>query len=117
MPADALGRPLRIIVTAGQLGDSAKAPALLEGKAATRCSPTSHDSNALRTIIAGIGATVVIPSNRTRRIIIPARRLRRDLRPAVFLFPLHLILDVAEDQAPRVLIFDFLKGFDQAQHL
>ena len=31
----------------------------------------AYDSNALRAIIAEIGATAVIPSNRTRRIIIP----------------------------------------------
>ena len=57
MLADALGRPLRFIVTAGQVGD------VLADKA--------YDSNALRAIIAKIGAEAVIPSNRTRRIAIP----------------------------------------------
>jgi transposase len=33
MLADALGRPLRLIVTAGQVGDVTQAPALLEGQA------------------------------------------------------------------------------------
>ena len=58
MLADALGRPLRFIVTAGQVGD-----AVLADKA--------YDSNALPAIIAGIDAEAVIPSNRTRKIAIP----------------------------------------------
>lgn len=33
MLADALGRPLRFIVTAGQVGDITQAPALLEAQA------------------------------------------------------------------------------------
>lgn len=33
MLADALGRPLRFIVTAGQVGDVTQAPALLKGQA------------------------------------------------------------------------------------
>jgi transposase len=32
MLADALGRPLRFIVTAGQVGDITQAPALLDGQ-------------------------------------------------------------------------------------
>lgn len=32
MLADALGRPLRLIVTAGQVGDITQAPTLLEGQ-------------------------------------------------------------------------------------
>ena len=72
MLADSLGRPLRIIVTAGQTGDITAAPALLEGQTAQAVlADKAYDSNALRTIIAGIGATAVIPSNRTRKVIIP----------------------------------------------
>ena len=72
MLADALGRPLRFIVTAGQIGDVTQAPSLLDGQIADAVlADKAYDSNALRTIIAGIGATAVIPSNRTRRIIIP----------------------------------------------
>lgn len=72
MLADALGRPLRFIVTAGQVGDVTQAHALLEGQTGDAVlADKAYDSNALRTIIAGIGAEAVIPSNRTRKIAIP----------------------------------------------
>ena len=72
MLADALGRPLRLIVTAGQVGDVTQAPALLEGQAGGAVlADKAYDSNALRAIIAQIGAEAVIPSNRTRKIAIP----------------------------------------------
>jgi transposase len=72
MLADALGRPLRFIVTAGQVGDITQAPALLDGQSADAVlADKAYDSNALRAIIADMGATAVIPSNRTRKIIIP----------------------------------------------
>lgn len=72
MLADALGRPLRLIVTAGQVGDVTQAPALLEGQAGDAVlADKAYDSNALRAIIAAIGAEAVIPSNRTRKIAIP----------------------------------------------
>lgn len=72
MLADALGRPLRFIVTAGQAGDAPQAPALLDGQTgAAVLADKAYDSNALRAIVAGLGATAVIPSNRTRKIIIP----------------------------------------------
>ncbi|MCP3392301.1 IS5 family transposase [Bradyrhizobium sp. CCGB12] len=72
MLADALGRPLRFIVTAGRVGDITQAPTLLDGQSGDAVlADKAYDSNALRAIIAEIGATAVIPSNRTRRIIIP----------------------------------------------
>ena len=72
MLADALGRPLRFIVTAGQAADSIQAPALLEGQAGDAVlADKAYDSNALRALIAGMGAEAVIPSNRTRKVIIP----------------------------------------------
>ena len=72
MLADALGRPLRFIVTAGQAGDAPQAPALLDGQIGDAVlADKAYDSNALRAIIADMGATAVIPSNRTRKIIIP----------------------------------------------
>lgn len=67
--ADTLGRPLRIIVTAEQVGDITQASALLEGQSGDAVlADKAHDSNAFR---AGIGARAVIPSNRSRKIIIP----------------------------------------------
>lgn len=72
MLADALGRPLRLIVTAGQVGDVTQAPALLEGQQGDAViADKAYDSNALRAIIAAMGATAVIPSNRSRRSPIP----------------------------------------------
>ena len=72
MVADSLGRPLRFILTAGQVGDVLTAPALLEGFQATAVlADKAYDSNALRQIIADSGAEAVIPSNRTRKVIIP----------------------------------------------
>jgi transposase len=72
MLADSLGRPLRISVTAGQTADITAAPALLEGQTAKAVlADKAYDSNALRALIAGMGAEAVIPSNRTRKVIIP----------------------------------------------
>ena len=70
MLADALGRPLRFIVTAGQVGDITQAPALLDGQAgAAVLADKAYDSKALRAVIADMGAKAVIPSNRSRKII------------------------------------------------
>jgi transposase len=72
MLADALGRPLRLIVTAGQHGDITQAPALLDGQAGGAVlADKAYDSNALRALIAQMGAEAVIPSNRSRKIAIP----------------------------------------------
>lgn len=72
MLADSFGRPLRFILTAGQVGDVLAAPTLLEGfQANAVLADKAYDSNALRQLIANSGAEAVIPSNRTRRIIIP----------------------------------------------
>jgi len=72
MLADALGRPLRLIVTAGQVGDVTQAKALLEGwSGATALADKAYDSNALRETIVAMKAEAVIPSNRSRKVIIP----------------------------------------------
>ena len=72
MLADTLGRPLRFIVTAGQVGDITQAPALLDGQSGDAVlADKAYDSNALRATIADTGAEAVIPSNRSRKIIIP----------------------------------------------
>lgn len=76
MLADALGRPLRFIVTAGQVGDITQAPALLEGQSGDAVlADKAYDSNDLRDMIAAMGAEAVIPSNRSRKIIIPHNEL------------------------------------------
>jgi transposase len=72
MLADGLGRPLRISITAGQTADITAAPTLLEGQTAKAVlADKAYDSNALRALIASMGAEAVIPSNRTRKVIIP----------------------------------------------
>ena len=72
MLADTFGRPLRFIVTAGQVGDITTAPALLHGLSAKAVlADKAYDSNALRALIASIGAEGVIPSNRCRKVAIP----------------------------------------------
>lgn len=72
MLADALGRPLRFIITPGQMGDVTAAPALIEGQAAAAVlADKAYDSNAFRRHVADIGAAAVIPSNRTRKVLIP----------------------------------------------
>ena len=72
MLADALGRPLRLIITAGQVGDITQAPALLEGQDGDAVlADKAYDSNALRAAIAGMSAEAVIPSNRCRKVAVP----------------------------------------------
>lgn len=72
MLADALGRPLRFVITPGQAGDITAAPALLEGQEGCAVlADKAYDSNALRAMIADTGAEIVIPSNRSRKVIIP----------------------------------------------
>jgi transposase len=72
MLADALGRPLRFVVTAGQAGDITHAPALLDGQTGKAVlGDKAYDGNALRETIKAMGAEAVIPSKRSRKIIIP----------------------------------------------
>jgi len=72
MLSDALGRPLRFLVTPGQTGDITAAPALLEGQVGRAVvADKAYDSNALRAMIAETGTEAVIPSNRSREIAIP----------------------------------------------
>ncbi|KXG87728.1 transposase [Agrobacterium bohemicum] len=72
MLTNALGRPLRFIVTAGQVSDITRAPALLEGQSGGAVlADKAYDSNALREMIASMGAKAIIPSKRSRKVIIP----------------------------------------------
>ncbi len=72
MAVDALGRPLKLILTPGQRGDAPLAPALLEGLTPRRVlADKAYDSNALRHLITSMGAEAVIPCNPTRKTLIP----------------------------------------------
>lgn len=67
---DALGNPLRFIVTGGERHDSTQAQPLLEGfQAHAVLADTGYDTDELVTSIQQIGALAVIPprSNRTVR--------------------------------------------------
>lgn len=71
MAVDALGRPLKLILTPGQRGDAPLAPALLDGLSPNRVlADQAYDSNALRSLIADMGAEAVIPCNPTRKRLI-----------------------------------------------
>jgi transposase len=81
MLADALGRPLRFILTPGQTGDITQAPALLQGQTADHViADTAYDSHALRAIINSMGAAAVIPSNPTRKHPFPLDKTKYRLR-------------------------------------
>ncbi|KXF75282.1 transposase [Paramesorhizobium deserti] len=72
MLADALGRPLRFILTGGQAHDIVTAPALLNGMKGTAViADKAYDSNNLRRIIAEADMLAVIPSKRSRKVPIP----------------------------------------------
>jgi transposase len=72
MLADSFGRPLRFLLAAGQSHDILAAPMLLQGYTAEAVlADRAYDSNALRSLIAEIGAKVVIPSTRSRSQPIP----------------------------------------------
>ncbi len=72
MLADALGRPLRFRITAGQAHDITAAQPLLEGQNADAVlADKAYDSNDLRKRIANMKAQAVIPSKRNRKVFIP----------------------------------------------
>jgi len=72
MATDALGRPLKLILTPGQRGDAPLAPALLQGLTPRRVlADKAYDSNALRSLIISMDAEAVIPCNPTRKQQIP----------------------------------------------
>lgn len=72
MLADALGRPLRLVITPGQANDITAAPALLDGQEGYAVlADKAYDSKSLRDRIAAMGALAVIPSSRSRKLPIP----------------------------------------------
>ena len=78
---DAQGRPLRFILTGGEVHDSTTAAALLTGRAtAGVIADKAYDNNALREFIADAGAAPIIPSLRSRKILIPHDAVAYKLR-------------------------------------
>ena len=73
---DALGRPLRFLLTPGQAADIKSAPALIAGVPGHAVmADKGYDSNAFRDLISASGMKVIIPSNRTRKFLIPHDRV------------------------------------------
>jgi transposase len=69
---DALGNPLRIILTEGQVHDIRQAEALIEGFACEKVlADKGYDSDKFREVIASKGAEAVIPPKRSRKELIP----------------------------------------------
>ncbi len=64
---DALGNPLRVLLTPGQRHEMTRAEALIEGLAAACViGDTAFDSDAFRAQLRARGAGAVIPSNTSR---------------------------------------------------
>ncbi len=62
--ADALGRPIRLMLSAGQAWDGHAAEQLLAGlpEGCRLLADRAHDSNAIRALLEDQGAEAVIPS-------------------------------------------------------
>jgi transposase len=72
MLADALGRPLRFILTGGQAHDIVVAPTLIEGcRGGALIADKAFDSNDFRQLLAHADMLAVIPSKRSRKLHIP----------------------------------------------
>jgi len=72
MLADALGRPLRIMLSGGEVHDCKTAVTLIEGiDAGGVIADKAYDSNDIRDAIAARDMTAVIPSRRSRKVHIP----------------------------------------------
>lgn len=68
MLADALGRPVRMVITPGQASDISHAAELIAGLTAGHViADRAYDAAHLRAAISDIGATPVIPALRTRK--------------------------------------------------
>jgi transposase len=72
MLADALGRPLRFVLTGGQAHDIVAAPQLICGmNGGGLIADRAYDSNDFRKLVANAGMLAVIPSTRSRNVPIP----------------------------------------------
>jgi len=79
--ADALGRPVRFILTAGQAHDVTTVPDLLsELDGGAVIADRAYDTNTVRGLIAERGAQAVIPSTRTRTVAVPHDAVAYKLR-------------------------------------
>ncbi len=66
---DALGRPLRLVLTPGQAAEIKSAPALLAGvRAKGAIADRACDANPLRALLLAAGMEAVIPARRNRKV-------------------------------------------------
>ena len=74
--ADALGRPIRLMLSPGQAWDGRAAEQLLAAlpKGCRLLADRAYDSNAIRALLAAQGAEAVIPSMPQRNPVIPHDR-------------------------------------------
>ena len=70
MLADALGRPLRFVITAGQVNDCTQADRLLLGSVATEyvIADKGYDSDRVLEKVQELGAVAVIPPRSNRKV-------------------------------------------------
>jgi len=74
---DSAGRPRVLLISPGNISDMTMAPALIEAGAGhfdRLIADKGYDSNAIRAAVQAQRAEVVIPPNRTRKILIPYDR-------------------------------------------
>jgi transposase len=72
LAVDALGNVLRLLYTAGQVHESTKAEALIDGLHTTNLiGDKAFDSDRFRALLADRNTTAVIPSNASRARAIP----------------------------------------------
>jgi transposase len=74
---DGAGRPRVLLISPGNISDMTMAPALIQAAAGhfdRLIADKGYDSNAIRAAVHAQGAEVVIPPNRTRKILIPYDR-------------------------------------------
>lgn len=75
MLCDALGRPLKIKLTGGNVNDCTQAEAMLEGQEAKGViADKGYDSDAIRALINMANMIAVIPTRRNRKVQIPHDR-------------------------------------------
>ena len=88
--ADAQGRPLRFILSAGQDHDSTTAADLLADRTTTGViADKAYDTNALRELIGNAQAEAVIPSKSNRKVQIPHDAVAYKLRNRIERFFNH----------------------------
>jgi transposase len=76
---DALGNPVRLILTAGQVADICQAEGLIEGFSFENLlADKGYDADNFRASIADAGAQAVIPSKRSRSQAIPHKDLYKE---------------------------------------